>query len=321
MHALPFGCACKEPTHIASLKEFGLRALGLSVGDATSSGRLAYMRQFRLRARIAAKTRALCLLGLATVLAGCPVNARLTTGYRPATAALRPVPIDASLAVQRFDDQRPPRLYSTQGRALVVMVPLVPYVSLPFERIDETAKLQSENGAQPTAPDFEQYTYPASFARTIADDLGASGLFKKVIYTGQNGAAGYRYVLDGTLLETPLVQSKTCYLLGLPTCYIDFLGVPSIKMTARVKLQLRLQDTASGASIWNETIEGQASEIYNDAYSSPILYGPSVFSFVTTIPPADWPVDDRSIFAFHFEALRRAMVEAKPALAAALTGR
>jgi hypothetical protein len=39
--------------------------------------------------------------------------------------------------------------------------------------------------------------------------------------------------------------------------------------------------------------------------------GSAVFSFVTTIPPADWPVDDRSIFAFRFEALRRAMVEAK----------
>ena len=280
-----------------------------------------YMTQPRTRARIAAKTKLLCLLGFAPVLAGCPVNARLTTGYRTAAAALRPAPINASLAVQRFDDQRPPRLYSTQGRALVAMVPLVPYVSLPFERIDETAKLQSKSGAEPTAPEFEQYAYPASFARAIAADLAASGLFKEVIYTGQNGAAGYRYVLDGALLETPLVESKTCYLLGLPTCYIDFLGVPSIKATARVKVQLRLKDTASGESIWSRTIEGQASELYNDAYSSPILYGPSVFSFVTPIPPADWPVDDRSIFAFHFEALRRAMGDAKPDLAAALGGR
>jgi hypothetical protein len=62
-------------------------------------------------------------------------------------------------------------------------------------------------------------------------------------------------------------------------------------------------------------------ELYNDTYSSPIRYGPSVFRFVTTIPPAEWPVDDRSIFAFHFEPLRRVMVEAKPDLAAALTGR
>jgi hypothetical protein len=45
------------------------------------------------------------------------------------------------------------------------------------------------------------------------------------------------------------------------------------------------------------------------------------FSFVTPIPPADWPVDDRSIFAFHFEALRRAMAEARPDLAAALADR
>ncbi|HVN84206.1 MAG TPA: hypothetical protein VMW17_05090 [Candidatus Binatia bacterium] len=266
-------------------------------------------------------TKALCLLALVPALTGCPVNARLTTGYKAAPAVLRPAPLDASLAVQRFDDERPPRLYSTSGRLLLAMVPLVPYASMSFERLDETARLQSENGAEPTAPDFEQYAYAASFARAIADDLAASGLFKKVDYTGQRGATGYQYVLDGVLLETPLVDSKTCYLFGLPTCYIDFLGVPSIKTTARVKLRLNLRDAASGVSVWSQTIEGQASALYNDAYSSPILYGPSIFSFETPIPPADWPVDNRSIFAFHFEALRRAMAQAKPDLAAALTDR
>jgi len=260
------------------------------------------------------------LLVILPALAGCPVNARLTTGYRPDAVALRPAPIDASLAVERFEDARPPRLYSTQGRALIAMVPFVPYVSLPFERVDETAKLQSEAGAQPTAPDFEQYAYPASFARAIADDLRASGLFKEVVYTGPEGAVEHRYVLDGTVLETPLVGTKTCFLLGLPTCYIDLLGLPSIKMMARVKVQLRLRDTVSGTTIWNRTAAGEASKLYNDTYSSPILYGPSIFSFVTGIPPADWPVDNRSIFAFHFEALRRAMAEAKPDLAAALAG-
>src|SRR5262249_46283029 len=207
-------------------------------------------------------------------------------------AHLRPAPIDAALAVQRLNDTRPPRLYSTQGRMLIAMVPLVPYASMPFERVDETVKLQSERGAQPTAPDFEQYTYPASFARAIADDLAASGLFKEVVYTGRDGAGGHRYVLDGEVLETPLVHAKTCYLLGLRTCYIDFLGVPSIKTTARVKVRLDLHDTTSGASVWSRTVEGQASKVFNDAYSTPILYGPSIFSFVTPIPPADWPVDD-----------------------------
>ena len=63
--------------------------------------------------------------------------------------------------------------------------------SMNVERVDETAKLQSENGATPTAPDFERYTFPASFARAIADDLAASGLFKKVVYVGKDSAAGY----------------------------------------------------------------------------------------------------------------------------------
>ena len=270
---------------------------------------------------MACPTCALWLLALAPGLAGCPVNARLTTGYRPTPATLRPAPIDASLAVHRLEDARPPRLYSTQGRMLIAMVPLVPWASMPFERVDETAKLQSERGAEPTAPDFEQYAYPASFARAIAADLAASSLFKEVVYGAEDGAAGRRYVLEGALLETPLRHAKTCYFVGLPGCYLDFLGLPSIKTTAAVKLRLTLRDTASGASVWSRTVEGQASKIFNDAYSSPILYGPSIFSFVMPIPPADWPVDDRSIFAFHFEALRRAMAEVKPDLAAALRDR
>jgi hypothetical protein len=237
-----------------------------------------------------------------SALAGCTYPARLATGYVPTRAALRPAPLDAALAVHRFADERPPRLYSTQGRSLLAMVPLVPWASMPFERIDETVRLQSERGATPTAPDFEQYAYPASFARAVADDLGA----------------GYRYVLDGTLLETPLVHAKTCYFLGLPGCYIDFLGVPSIKTTAQVRLRLTLRDTATGAVLWSDTVEGTASRILNDAYSTPILYGPSIFSFVVPVPPAGWPVDDRSVFAFHFEALRRAMAAARPKIAAAV---
>ena len=88
-----------------------------------------------------------------------------------------------------------------------------------------------------------------------------------------------------------------------------------------MKLQLALHDATDNREIWTQTLEGRASKIFNDAYSSPILYGPSIFSFVTPIPPADWPVDDRSVFAFHFEALRRAMVQAKPDMAAALADR
>jgi hypothetical protein len=61
-------------------------------------------------------------------------------------------------------------------------------------------------------------------------------------------------------------------------------------------------------------------ETFNDAYTSPILYGPSTFGFITPIPPADWPADDRSVFAFHFEALRRAMATARTDIAAALPG-
>jgi hypothetical protein len=55
--------------------------------------------------------------------------------------------------------------------------------------------------------------------------------------------------------------------------------------------------------------------------ASPLVYGPSAFSWVMPFAPASWPVDDDSMFAFHFEALHRAMEDAKPSLVAALATR
>lgn len=86
-----------------------------------------------------------------------------------------------ALAVQRFE-----------GGAPAPAVPLLPWVSLPYERIDESVRKIStpieRHGRGMTlgadvepAPDYEQYTYPASFARAIAEDLAASGLFEESV--------------------------------------------------------------------------------------------------------------------------------------------
>jgi hypothetical protein len=56
-------------------------------------------------------------------------------------------------------------------------------------------------------------------------------------------------------------------------------------------------------------------------YSSAMIYGRGgAFSFNLLPPPSDAKVDRHSLFSWHFEALRRGMLEARPDLAAALAG-
>jgi len=52
-----------------------------------------------------------------------------------------------------------------------------------------------------------------------------------------------------------------------------------------------------------------------------MIYGRGgAFSFNLLPPPSDAKVDRHSLFSWHFEALRRAMLEARSDLAAALAG-
>jgi hypothetical protein len=57
-------------------------------------------------------------------------------------------------------------------------------------------------------------------------------------------------------------------------------------------------------------------------YSSAMIYGRGgAFSFNLLPPPSDAKVDRHSLFSWHFEALRRGMVDARSDLAGALASR
>jgi hypothetical protein len=56
--------------------------------------------------------------------------------------------------------------------------------------------------------------------------------------------------------------------------------------------------------------------------SSAMVYGRSgAFSFNLEPPPSDAGVDNRSLFGWHFAALRKAMLDARQDLAATLAAR
>jgi hypothetical protein len=266
------------------------------------------------------------VVALAATAAACQIRPTFTTGYMLAKAAPAPQAGAVRLAVRRFAEERPPRVYTTQGRAFLTYVPLLPYVSLPYERLDESVNLLSEDIKEygvrdmPLAPPLDTYTYPVSIPRAIADDLAASGLFISVQYVGDGVAPpGCEYVLDGAVRASPLRSSATSFGLGIAGVLLWNLPIPMQKTTADISVDLVLTDLRSGQVVWRDTLTSEVSRIatiYNDV----IVYGSAgLWSFnLLPLQPEVTTVDRHSLFSWHFEALRRAMAAAKPSLARAL---
>lgn len=268
----------------------------------------------------------------ALLATACQLTPTFTTGYRVDRTAAS-APSHRTLAVEPFSEEREPRYYSTQGRLFLTYVPLIPYVTIRFERLEESVRIQSDaiaaggagltRGAdQPVAPPFESYYYPNSFPRAIGEDLAATGLFEKVEYLPEAEAKSADFVLRGALKSTPLRTSTTSYCLGVAGVLLWLLPVPMAKTTAEVSLDLSLTDNASGNVVWQKHVSGELHRYFTLYTSSAMVYGRGgAFSFNLVPPPSDAEVDPRSLFSWHFEALRRAMLESKTDLAAALRDR
>jgi hypothetical protein len=226
------------------------------------------------------------------------------------------------LAVVPFQDERPPRKYTTAGKMFLVYVPLLPYVPLDFERLDESMRIQGEQisgrGLMNKPPEDSRYMYPVSFPRAIADDLRSSGLFRDVTFVEDGTPSGYDLVLTGALRESPMRLSASSYLLGVPGVLLWFLPIPNQRTTAEVVLDVRVREVAMDATVWEQSLRGDVSR-FATLYTPGMTYGRAgPFAFNLLPVPKDAKVDRASLFSWHFEALRRAMEEARPELAAAL---
>lgn len=274
--------------------------------------------------------RALVAVVVLTATSACQLTPNFETGYEVERASLRAQPPVGALAVKRFEDARPPRYYSSVARGFLLYIPLIPYVRMDYERIDESVRMQSADieaggpgmtrAEQRPAGDYENYTFPASFPRALANDLSQTGLFTACRYVGADAVGDERYLLEGTLRETPLHRTTTSYMLGVAGVLLWFLPVPMSKVSAEISVDVRIVDRETGKTVWTHTLHGDASRWITLYTSSAMVYGRGgAFSFNLEPPPSDARVNNRSLFSWQFESLRRAMLEARPGLAAALT--
>ncbi|MEM7166186.1 MAG: hypothetical protein AAF581_12020 [Planctomycetota bacterium] len=260
----------------------------------------------------------------AATLCGCQLTPSFTLGYEVTPTRLRPTPIATTLAVADFEDARGERRYSTTGKMFLTYIPLIPYVPLNFERLEESIQKTSdriaEKGAgmtrvakQGIAPPLSEAAYPVSFAKAISEDLAATGLFERVVYGDQQSG---RYTLRGTLHATPLRNSTTSYMLGMPGVLLWLFPIPMGRMSSGVQATLELHDRQTNAVVWTYEIDEQISKFYSVYTSSAMIYGRAgAFSLNILLPPKGSGVDRRSLYGWHFAALRQGMAKAREDLA------
>lgn len=282
----------------------------------------------------------LLIAAIPLLVTGCLLTPNFETGYEAPPWESPGFEARGTLAVKRFAEERPPRYFASPHRLWLTYIPFIPYVSLPYERVDEIVRDTSDaiayggrgmTQAVPIdiAPPFEQYAYSASFAEAIAADLAESKLFSTVDYVGTDSTAGYDYVLSGSVRASPLRKTASSYCLGAAGVALWFLGIPVQKTSAEVALDLSLADAATGEVVWSGTLKSHVKRFFTLYTGSAMVYGRGGgWSFTVEPPPSGSGVNRRSLFGWHFAALRRAMLgvrgeirEAVLARAEALAGR
>ena len=265
------------------------------------------------------KLRGAASLLVAALCCACSYTATTSLAYRPIPIETRP-PVQPHLVVKPLTDARPPGLYSNQfGSSFKTYIPLIPYVRIPYERLDETSQ-KHEKERMASGKPLERSTQPFTqgIALAIADDLRSSGLFSEVVMLSEAGApVDGAYVLSGELRSTELDVNRTSYMLGAVGVLLWILPIPLGSTTAEVEADLNLSDP-SGKTVWQDRLAGRGRRVYtmyND-YGEPVS---SSFRLqIKRYGSNDEGIDGDSLWAYHASAIRAGMVRVKQSLAAML---
>jgi len=255
------------------------------------------------------------ILALLLLGPGCAYVPTASLHYDPAVVDTH-APADARLAVLPLVDSRAPKRYpGLQGRLFMTYVPLLPYVKVSYERLDESFMLHRRNLGVSPAPDEH---FSVAIAAEIARDLGGSGLFREVRFTPDPAdAACCDLVLAGTLRSTQFDIYATSYLLGAPGVLLWLLPIPFGKDEATLDVELELRN-AAGVRLWSQAFSERASKLFtlynSSGASTSSLYRIEIKRYGSNAIG----IDSDSIWAYHAEALRRGMAGVKRSLATAL---
>jgi len=260
--------------------------------------------------------RLACICLAAIVAGGCAYLPNRSLAYEPVEidAPVRPY---GTLAVRALREARPPRRYpNLVGNLLLTYLPLIPYIRIPFERLDESDELHKRiHGLLWT----DQDAFTHLFAKTIADDLDRSGLFSEVRIYGQEPiTAPVDYVLEGSLESSGFDVYASSYGLGIAGLVLWYLPIPMGRQAAHVEIRLRLRN-ARGEEVWSEQIVGDASRIHTMYRArAPLTAGHALQ--IARFGKNDEGIDASSLWGYYASAIRAGMAKAKLSLSARLRG-
>ena len=254
-------------------------------------------------------------LALIVLCAGCAYSPTTSLRYEPVVVDTH-APSVARVGVLPLADGRGPKKYpGLQGHLFKTYIPLLPYVRVPYERLDESYALHRSNLGQAT-PSSELFTF--AMAREIARDLEASGLFREVRFASDPAAAaGCDLVLSGTLRSTEFEIYASSYLLGAAGVLLWILPIPLGKDAATVAIDLELRD-AAGSAVWSHAFSERASRLFTLYDSSGKSTSSRYRIEITRYGSNRLGIDGDSLWAYHAEALRKGMGGVKESLATAL---
>ena len=264
--------------------------------------------------------RAIAATLAAASLCACSYVPTTTFAYHP-TAVGATAPIKPKLVVTHLSEARPPRSYPTgQTSMMKTYIPLLPYITIPYERLDETSRIHEEQRAAKDRP-LGRTTQPftAAIAEAMASDLRASGLFSEVTLAEAGSAAPTdTYVLEGDLKSTEFDIHATSYLLGPVGVLLWLLPIPCGDNAATVQADLRLRDP-QGREVWQGQLSGRGRRIFTlyNAGGAPVS---SRFKLeIRRYGENDEGIDGDSLWAYHASATRSGMDEVKKSLASFLS--
>lgn len=267
----------------------------------------------------------LVLIGAVTLLPACNTTPNFEMGYAVPQAA--PATNDLELLVLPFEDRRQPKGRDKAGQLFILYLPLLPWWTLEYDRVDEIVADLSF-GAPPTPTsrleglEFEagDLHFTRSMARSVAYDVRRSGLAAGVDYARTAPVDGdHDYVLTGVLNRTQVRQASTSYMLGMGGVLLWLLPIPMSKAAGICDLTLQIKDAESGDLLWEARALGEHDSLRTLYGTVPVKYGGnSAFAFQIYKGSDDEFVHANSIFWWNAMALRDAMEQLRPQLREAL---
>lgn len=255
----------------------------------------------------------LCVIVALSLLSGCAYTPTRNFAYTPAPV-LSDVPqkTHGVLVVKNLSEARGERTYPNEmGHLFKTYIPLLPNVSMSYERLDESDVMTQEERTNAVE---ERSDFKVSVSKAIADDLKSTGLFKEVRYIGdQPVPSDADLVLSGDLKTTALDTTFTSYCLGMVGVLLWILPIPMARTTGHVEAALKMTEP-SGKEVWSDQLAGKSKRTYT-MYNSAGKAISSVFSLeIKRYGKNKEGVDGDSFWAYHASALRGGMVDVKRSL-------